>query len=195
MKTKIIIAVAAVAVLVLGFLGVKYSDKFLPELNTSTADTQETTTLKPFVEAQTEIIGGVTASGEAATTKERETAKLISSSTAGWPRDELLNPLPRPDTKKISVSYEYKTAYGRQLIVRFNELSYKDFLKYIKKVEAAGFTDKNNRYHIPDDEPTGTAMFYYSFDGERSFGIYWHGEESLAGFDCEIVICDYDQAK
>ena len=100
MKTKIIIAVAAVAVLVLGFLGVKYSDKFLPELNTSTADTQETT-LKPFVEAQTEIIGGVTASGEAATTKERETAKLISSSTAGWPRDGLLHPLPGPDPKTL----------------------------------------------------------------------------------------------
>ncbi|MBR3754052.1 MAG: hypothetical protein IKK49_02980, partial [Clostridia bacterium] len=66
---------------------------------------------------------------------------------------------------------------------------------YVERLESAGFADNNNRYHIPEAEPTGTAMFYYSYDGERSFGVYWHGKESMAGFDCEIVVCNYDQAK
>ncbi len=194
MKTKILIAVA-VAVIVLGFLGIRYRDKFLPEIGTTTADTQETTTVKPFVEAQTQIIGGETTKAPEATTKEKPTAKLVTSGTKSWPKDELLNSLPKPDTRKITATLEYKTTYGKQIIIRFDELGYDEYLRYIEKVEKAGFADKNNRYHIPENEPDGTAMFYYSFDGERSFGIYWHGDKSRAGFDCEIVICDYDQAK
>ncbi len=206
MKTKIFIAGVIVLVILLVFVGVRYSDKLLPDIGITSADTQETTTLasdketttiKPFVEAKTEIIGGeTTAKSEIFTTaKEKETAKLVSSETAKWPKDELVKPLPRLTTAKVTASYEYKTEHGKRIIIRFNELEYGDYLDYIGKVEKAGFADKNDRYHIPDEAPSDTAMFYHSYDGERSFGIYWHGEDSLAGFDCEIVICDYDQAK
>lgn len=193
MKTKIIIAVVAVIFIALAFLGIRYRDNFITDPN-ATAGTQETTTLKPFVDAQTQIVGGATTNAET-TTKEKVTAKLVASDVKSWPTDKLLNGLPKPDTRKISASLEYKTTYGKQIIIRFDKFSYSEFLNYAKRVEKAGFADNNDRYHIPEAEPTGTAMFYYSYDGERSFGIYWHGEKSLAGFDCEIVICDYDQAK
>lgn len=195
MKTKIIIAVVAVIVIALAFLGIRYWDKFAEPIGVTTYDTQETTTVKPFVEAQTQIIGGDAASSNEATTKEKSTAKLVASDAKSWPRDKVLDGIPKPDTRKISACLEYKTADGKQFIIRFDSFSYGDFLDYVARLEKAGFADNNNRYHIPESEPTGTAMFYYSYDGERSFGVYWHGTESMAGFDCEIVVCDYDQAK
>ena len=65
----------------------------------------------------------------------------------------------------------------------------------LKKLEKAGFKDNNSHAHIPQNAPSTVAMFYSKFDGERSFGVYWYGDSSSAGFDCEIVISDYDQAK
>ena len=195
MKTKIFIVGAVVLVILLVFVGVRYSDKLLPEAGTVTADTQETTTVMPFVDAQTEVIGGETAQSAEATTKEKTTAKLITSNAKNWPRNKVFDGIPKPDARKISACFEYETVNGKQFIIRFEDYSYSDFLSYIKRLEKAGFSDKNNRYHIPEAEPSGTAMFYYSYDGERSFGVYWHGKGSPAGFDCEIVVCNYDQAK
>ena len=211
MKTKILIGGIAVLVILLVFVGVRYGDKFLPEAGTTTADTQELTTDEvsekesttadaekttkaPFVEAQTQIISAETRPTEAAT-KEKSTAQLVTSAVKSWPKDETLNGIPKPDTLKFSQTLEYKTDKGKRFIIRFDSFSYGEFLAYVERLEAAGFADNNDRYHIPDGEPSGTAMFYYSYEGERSFGVYWHGEESMAGFDCEIVVCDYDQAK
>ena len=211
MKTKILIGGIAVLVILLVFVGVRYGDKFLPEAGTTTADTQELTTDEvsekesttadeekttrtPFVEAQTQIISGKTTASAESTTKEKPTAQLVTGTVKSWPKDEVLSGIPKPDTLKISQTLEYKTDKGKRFIIRFDSFSYGEFLAYVERLEAAGFADNNDRYHIPDGEPSGTAMFYYSYDGERSFGVYWHGEESMAGFDCEIVVCDYDQA-
>lgn len=212
MKTKIFIVGVIVLVILLVFVGVRYSDKILPEGGTITADTQETTTEKatekesgtadeekttkaPFVEAQTQIISGETTASAESTTKEKPTAQLVTGTVKSWPKDEVLSGIPKPDTLKISETLEYKTDKGKRFIIRFESFSYGEFLDYVERLESAGFADNNNRYHIPEAEPTGTAMFYYSYDGERSFGVYWHGTKSMAGFDCEIVVCDYDQAK
>ncbi len=211
MKTKIFIVGVIVLVILLVFVGVRYSDKLLPDIGTTTADTQELTTDEtsvkenstddtqaptktPFVEAQTQIISAETRPTEA-TTKEKSTAQLVTSAVKNWPKDEVLSGIPKPDTLKISETLEYKTDKGKRFIIRFEKFSYGEFLAYVERLESAGFADNNDRYHIPDAEPTGTAMFYYSYDGVRSFGVYWHGTESMAGFDCEIVVCDYDQAK
>ena len=212
MKTKILIGGVAVLVILLVFVAVRYGDKLLPDLGTTSADTQELTTQEtpaeastatdevkttraPFVEAQTQIISGKTTVASEATTKEKPTAQLVTSAVKEWPKDEVLNGIPKPDTLKISETLEYKTDKGKRFIIRFEKFSYSEFISYIERLESAGFADNNSCYHIPEAEPKGTAMFYYSFDGERSFGVYWHGKESMAGFDCEIVICNYDQAE
>lgn len=204
MKTKIFIVGVIVLAILLVFVGVRYSDKILPEGGTVTQDTQSRheittkeghTTVKPFVEAQTQIIANEATVPTESESKEQHTAKLVSGDTRVWPKAEVLKGIPKPDSSRITTSLEYETAYGKQFIIRFEEFGYGEFLEYVSRLEDAGFADKNNRYHIPEAEPTGTAMFYYSFDGERSFGVYWHGTQSPAGFDCEIVVCDYDQAK
>ena len=212
MKTKIFIVGVVVLVILLVFVGVRYSDKILPDLGTTSADTQETTTEEasaevsttapeekttraPFVEAQTQIISGKTTVASETTTNEKPTAQLVTGTVKEWPNNEVLSGIPKPDTLKISETLEYKTDKGKRFIIRFESFSYSEFLDYVERLESAGFADNNNRYHIPEAEPTGTAMFYYSYDGERSFGVYWHGKESMAGFDCEIVVCNYDQAK
>lgn len=212
MKTKIFIGGVVVLVILLVFVGVRYSDKLLPDLGTTSADTQELTTEEvfteesttigeekttraPFVEAQTQIISGKTTVASEATTNEKPTAQLVTSAVKEWPKNEILSGIPKPDTLKISETLEYKTDKGKRFIIRFEKFGYSEFLSYTERLESAGFADNNNRYHIPEAEPKGTSMFYYSYDGERSFGVYWHGTESMAGFDCEIVVCNYDQAK
>ncbi len=212
MKTKIFIGSVVVLVILLVFIAVRYSDKLLPDPGTTSADTQELTTEElsggesktgpeekttraPFVEAQTQIISGNTTVASEATTNEKPTAQLVTSAVKEWPKNEILSGIPKTDTLKISETLEYKTDKGKRIIIRFDSFSYGEFTEYVKRLENAGFADNNNRYHIPETEPKGTAMFYYSYDGERSFGVYWHGTESMAGFDCEIVVCDYDQAK
>lgn len=210
MKTKkIIIAAAAVIVAALAFLGIRYWDEFMPSLGETSADTQsepETTTaqittkegdttIKPFVEAKTEIITTAAAAQEKeSTTKQPETAQLMGERPV-WPTNEVFEGLPSPAKKLISNVQEYKTEKGRRFVIRLNKFSYSEFLSYLDEVEKAGFSDKNSRANVPEEEPAAIAMFYSAFDGERSFGIYWHGEESRAEFDCEIVVCDYDQAK
>ena len=202
MKTKkIIIAAVAVIVLVLAFLGIRYRDKFLPPSGITTEDTQsapeqETTTATPFVEAQTEIIttAAPATNGETQPTTEYETA-LFMGEKPQWPADKTLDGIPAPAKKYVSNAQEFKTASGKRFVIRLNQMSYREFLSYLKEIEAAGFTDKNGRANIPESEPDSVAMFYSSFDGTRSFGIYWYGAQSKAGFDCEIVVCNYDQAK
>ena len=205
MKTKIIITAAAVVVIVLAFLGIRYRDKFFPPAGVTTYETestedsaQETTTVKPFVEAQTEIItttaAPTAANAEAQPTTERETA-LFMGEKPQWPADETVDGIPAPAKKHISNAQEFRTEKGKRFVIRLNEFSYSEFLDYIEKIERAGFTDKNSRANIPENEPDSVAMFYSAFDGSRSFGIYWYGSQSKAGFDCEIVVCNYDQAK
>ena len=204
MKTKIIIAAAAAIVIVLAFLGIRYRDKFFPPAGVTTYETEstdasqhETTTVKPFVEAQTEIIttaAPTAANNEAQPTTERETA-LFMGEKPQWPADETVDGIPAPAKKHISNAQEYKTEKGKRFVIRLNEFTYNDFLDYIEKIERAGYTDKNSRANIPESEPDSVAMFYSAFDGSRSFGIYWYGSQSKAGFDCEIVVCNYDQAK
>lgn len=209
MKTKIIIAAVAVIVIVLAFLGIRYWDKFAPTIDETTYDSQDLseattateyttkeseTTIKPFVEAKTEIITQATSAAETQTTKQSETAQLLGERPV-WPSNEIFDGIPSPAKKRISNMQEYQTEKGKRFVIRLNKFSYSDFLSYIDDVEKAGFKDKNNRANAPEEEPAAVAMFYSSFDGTRSFGIYWHGEESRAEFDCEIVVCDYDQAK
>lgn len=213
MKTKIIIAAIAVIVIVLAFLGIRYWDKFAPPIGETNEDTSSETefvtkaeyttkegdtTVKPFVEARTEIITTAAettaAQVEETTTKQPETAQLMGE-RAIWPTDEIFDGIPSPAKKQISNMQEYKTEKGRRFVIRLNKFSYNEFLSYIDKVEKAGFSDKNNRANAPEEEPAAIAMYYSPYDGTRSFGIYWHGEGSHAEFDCEIVVCDYDQAK
>ena len=203
MKTKIIIAAVAVIVIVLAFLGIRYWDKFFPPAGVTTYETentdtpaQETTTALPFVEAQTEIItdAATTAKSETQPTTERETALFIGEKPQ-WPADKTVSGIPAPAKRHISNAQEFRTEKGKRFVIRLNKFSYRDFLNYIKEIERAGFTDKNSRANIPENEPDSVAMFYSAFDGSRSFGIYWYGNQSKAGFDCEIVVCNYDQAK
>ncbi len=208
MKTKkIIIAAVAVIAIVLIFLGIRYRDKFIPPVGETSYDTQSTaesataeittkeggTTMKPFVEAKTEIIT-TAAQMQELTTKQPETAQLMGERPV-WPSDKIFEGLPSPAKKLISNAQEFKTEKGKRFVIRLNKFSYREFLNYLDDIEKAGFNDKNSRANVPDDEPSSVAMFYSAFDGTRSFGIYWHGDESRAAFDCEIVVCDYDQAK
>lgn len=204
MKTKIIFAAIAVIVIVLAFLGIRYWDKFFPpagvtthETESTDASTQETTTVKPFVEAQTEIIttaAPTTAKADIQPTTERETA-IFMGEKPQWPADKTVDGIPAPAKRHISNAQEFKTEKGKRFVIRLNSFSYREFLDYIKEIESAGFTDKNSRANIPESEPDSVAMFYSAFDGSRSFGIYWYGEKSKAEFDCEIVVCNYDQSK
>ncbi len=149
------------------------------------------TTRKPFVEAQTEIISG---ESEALQATERET-ELFVQEINSWPKHSLLDGVPKVSYRKIRNAVEYKTSRGTRYLISLENFSYSEYLSYLKKLEKAGFNDYNSRANVPEAEPRDVAMFYYSFDGERSFGVYWYGEESQAGVDCQIVICDYDQAK
>ena len=206
-KSKKIILVAAVfiaAVLIL--LGIRYSDKFLPDNGTS-EDTGTTTanfenltvgdytTVKPFADAQTEILTPTTTKAPEYITTERydEHATRLSEES-GWKDNSLTDGLPKIKTGKVS-TVNYISDKGRRTVIRIDSFDYDSYLNYIEKLEKAGFADNNSRKHIPQTAPSTVAMFYSKFDGERSFGVYWYGDSSSAGFDCEIVISDYDQAK
>ena len=202
-KTRIIIIAAfAVVLVVLAVLGVRYSDKILPE-TTQSADTQskeeatpkETGTIVPLVEAQTEIINETTTKPQTVYYTERydENATLLSQES-GWKDNDLTQGLPKIKTGSVS-TVNYISDKGRRTVIRIDSFDYTSYLNYIKKLEKAGFADNNGGKHIPENAPSTVAMFYSRYDGERSFGVYWYGAQSAAGFDCEIVISDFDQAK
>lgn len=201
-KTRIIIIAALVVVLaVLAALGVRYSDKFLPE-NTHSQSTEETaapsreyTTLQPLVEAQTQVINETTSKPQTVFYTERydENATRLSQES-GWKDNDLTLDLPKIKTGDVS-TVNYISDKGRRTVIRIDNFDYVSYLNYIKKLEKAGFADNNGGKHIPESAPATVAMFYNRFDGERSFGVYWYGAQSSAGFDCEIVISDFDQAK
>lgn len=197
-KTKITAAACAVVgVAALTFLGVK----FLPRGEETTApQTEESvleysnTTLVPLAPAQTEILTPTTVKQPAEhTTRYDENASRLSQSN-GWKDDKLTKGLPKINTGSVS-TVNFVTDKGNRTVIRVDTISYEGYLSYINSLEKAGFTDNNGRAHIPDQAPSTVAMFYSRFDGERSFGVYWYGSDSDAGFDCEIVISDYDQAK
>lgn len=216
-KTKIIIiAFAVIVVSVLTVLGIKFAGKSETDVTTDTATTtaaQNTTvdfnnltvgdytTIKPFVDAQTEILTPTTAKTPVSATDkvpegtiEHEEHATRVDSINGWKDNELTEGLPKIRTSGIS-TFNDVTDKGNRTIIRINNFDYSSYLDYVDKLEAAGFTDNNNRAHIPDTAPSTVAMFYSKFDGKRSFGVYWYGDKSSAGFDCEIVISNYDQAK
>ncbi len=222
-KTKIIIIIsAAIVAAALIALGVKFAGK--PDddstteavTTTAAATTQASTTiptdipigdyttLKPFVDAQTEIIIPDTTvptttapisnqSSTASPAEEEEHATQIDSAN-GWKNNDLTLDLPKINASSITTN-NYITDKGYRTVIRIENFDYNSYLAYIDRLEDAGFNDNNNRKHIPSTAPETVAMFYSKFDGERSFGVYWHGDKSSAEFDCEIVICDYDQAK
>ena len=203
-KTKIIILAAlAVVLAVLAVLGVRYSDKFLPETTMSedtqskeeTATAKETGTIVPLVEAQTQILNETTTKPQTVYYTERydENATRLSQES-GWKDNDLTIGLPKIKTGSVS-TVNYISDKGRRTVIRIDSFDYASYLNYIEKLEKAGFADNNGGKHIPESAPATVAMFYNRFDGSRSFGVYWYGSESAAGFDCEIVISDYDQAK
>ncbi len=194
--TKKITAVCAVAlVAVLVFLGVR----FLPRKGGGADVTEESTTkyeyttLVPFAQAQTEILTPTTVKlqNEFTTHYEENASRL--SQKKGWQDNDLTAGLPKIRTGEVS-TVDYVTDKGRRTVIRIDVFGYNSYLNYIAQLEAAGFTDNNGKAHIPSAEPSTVAMFYSRFDGNRSFGVYWYGVESEAGFNCEIVICNYDQA-
>ena len=209
-KTKIIIIVAAVIVAAaLAVVGIKFANK--PAGNeaeqATTAQTSTTktansmpieigdyTTLKPFVDSQTEVLTPTTTMPSVTVTTEayEEHATQIDSAN-GWKDDALTDGLPKLRVAGIS-TLNYVTDKGNRTVIRIDNLDYDSYLAYIDKLESAGFADNNNRAHIPATAPSKVAMFYSKYDGKRSFGVYWYGDASQAGFDCEIVIADYDQA-
>ena len=204
-KRVTIVAIAVIAT-VLIFLGVRYSDKLLPNNDTS-EDTVTTTanfdnltvgdytTIKPYVDSQTEILTASTTHVPDYITTERydEHAPRLSEENGGKD-NSLTDGIPKIKTGKVS-TINYVSDKGRRTVIRIDSFDYDSYLNYIGKLEVAGFADNNSRKHIPPTAPSTVAMFYSKFDGERSFGVYWYGDSSSAGFDCEIVISDYDQAK
>lgn len=214
-KTKIIIIVTTLVVAAaLIVLGVKFAGKpddittTAAQNTTATADTvtvENYTTLKPFVDSQIEIIPPTTTSSTQATTVNPQSPTTAHTerydehatqldSASGWKDNELTAGLPKISTSGIS-TINYVSDKGYRTVIRIQNFDYNSYLTYIDRLESAGFKDNNNRAHIPSTAPSTVAMFYSKFDGERSFGVYWYGNSSSAGFDCEIVVCDYDQAK
>lgn len=224
-KTKTIIIISAVIVAAaLVVLGVKFAskpaDNSATENVTSTAvqtnanisvdvTGENYTTLKPFVDSQIEEIPPTSATTEQSST----TAPFVDTQTQapatteaydehatqidvanGWKDNDLTADLPKINSSGIS-TYNYVSDKGYRTVIRIQNFDYNSYLTYIDRLEDAGFKDNNNRAHIPATAPSTVAMFYSKFDGERSFGVYWYGNSSSAGFDCEIVISDYDQAK
>ena len=199
MTKKIIAVCAVVLVAALVFLGIRFipdntSPGATPETEESDTTKYEYTTLEPLAPPQTEILTPTTVKKPQyeITTRIEENATRLNQKK-GWQDNDLTLDLPKIKTGNVS-TFEYVTDYGRRTIIRINVLSYESYLGYVTQLEEAGFADNNNRAHIPPTAPATVAMFYSSFDGERSFGAYWYGSESDAGFSCEIVICDYDQA-
>ena len=199
-KKKIIIATAVIIAALLAVIGFRYRDKLIPDTQTAitteeTGTTQTPTTIKPLVEAQTQILTPTTVKPPAGFTTERydENASRLSQES-GWKDNDLTIGLPKIKTGSLS-TVNYISDKGRRTVIRIDTFDYNSYLNYIEKLEDAGFTDNNNRKHIPQNAPATVAMFYNRFDGNRSFGVYWYGNQSSAGFDCEIVISDYDQAK
>ena len=193
---KIIIGCAVAAVAVAGaVIGAKFVPKKTAEPTTeATTAKYEYTTLEPFAPAQTEILNTTTAKPlNEATTKYKENASRLSESK-GWRTNDLTLGLPEIRTGSVS-TVDYVTDKGNRTVIRIDSFSYESYLNYVQKLEESGFTDNNGRAHIPSAAPSTVAMFYSKFDGNRSFGVYWYGNESDAGFDCEIVVSDYDQAK
>ncbi len=196
MTKKIIAVCAAVLAAVLVFLGVKFlpdrSEPDAPETEESSTK-YEYTTLVPFAPAQTEILTPTTVKPHYEhTTRYEENASRLSQKK-GWQDNDLTMGLPKVRSGDVS-TVEYVTDKGGRTVIRIDVFGYGSYLNYIDQLEAAGFADNNGRAHIPSSAPSTVAMFYSRFDGRRSFGVYWYGAESDAGFNCEIVICDYDQA-
>lgn len=195
MTKKIVVVCVAVLAAVLVFLGVRFG----PGIGGGTDVTEEPTTkyeyttLVPFAQAQTEILTPTTVKMQNEfTTRYEENASRLSQKT-GWQDNDLTAGMPKIRTGEVS-TVEYVTDKGRRTVIRIDVFDYNSYLNYIAQLESAGFTDNNGKAHIPYAAPSTVAMFYSRFDGNRSFGVYWYGAESDAGFNCEIVICDYDQA-
>ncbi len=192
-KVAIICAAIIAAVLIVPAV------KFLPKLNGASPAGEPTskyeyTTLVPYVDAQTQVLTPTTAKLKPEfTTRYEENASRLSQ-TKGWQDNDLTLGIPKIKTGSIS-TVEYVTDRGRRTVIRIDTLGYDSYLSYVAQLEQAGFSDNNAKAHIPAAEPSKVAMFYSKFDGTRSFGVYWYGNESEAGFDCEIVISDYEQAK
>ncbi len=201
MKTKRILAVIAALMAVFSLtacLSEKGSVEPSAEAPSSTVFTTKPgdTTVKPFVEAQTQIITSApsTKKPESAEPTAEKVTDLLVKTVKSWPNHALLKGLPKANAEKIKQAYEYKNQNGVRYVVALDNFGYEEYLTYIGRIEAAGFKDNNDRANIPSSAPNDVAMFYSKFDGERSFGIYWHGKDSKAGFDCMLVICDYDMA-
>lgn len=212
MKTKKLPLALAAAIALAGFSACSGNNDTSEETNTSATETtteyrtyttrEGETTVKPFVEAQTLIITEAPTSETTLQTEAlpnettvRQTEVPVSNVQQKWKDNALLSALPEPDAANVSSVNEFKSERGIRTVVRFDNFTYEDFLGFVNDLEAAGFKDNNNRYHIPEQAPQGTAMFYYSYDGNFSFGIYWRGSGSASGQGCELVICNYDQAQ
>ena len=193
---KIIIGSAVAAVAVAGiFCGIRFAPQKQSEQPTNEPTTKyEYTTLVPFAPAQTEILTPTTVKPRPEfTTRYEENASRLSEEK-GWKTNDLTLGLPEIRTGSVT-TVNYVTDKGNRTVIRIDSFSYESYLNYVLRLEEAGFTDNNGRAHIPADAPSTVAMFYSRFDGSRSFGVYWYGDDSDAGFDCEIVVSDYDQAK
>ena len=196
-KTKRIIigcAAAAVAVACIA-VGARFMPKKAAETPTEeTTEKYEYTTLVPFAPAQTEILTPTTTRPlPELTTRYEENASRLSEEQ-GWKGNDLTLGLPEIRSGSVS-TVNYVTDKGNRTVIRIDSFDYNSYLNYIQRLEEAGFTDNNGKAHIPSAAPSTVAMFYSRFDGSRSFGVYWYGSDSDAGFDCEIVVSDYDQAK
>lgn len=196
-KTKKIIigCVAAAAAVACVVVGIKFAPKETAEPTTQETTTKyEYTTVEPFAPAQIEILTPTTAKVQPEfTTRYEENASRLSEEK-GWKGNDLTLGLPEIRSGSVS-TVNYVTNKGNRTVIRIDTFSYESYLGYVQRLEEAGFADNNGRAHIPAEAPSTVAMFYSKFDGSRSFGVYWYGSDSDAGFDCEIVISDYDQAK
>lgn len=149
---------------------------------------KSTAPVEAFVTAKTEYVTEKTGKSES---KPKTPPSLVSQGKSWDKNEKLLEGIPELKAQGITVR-KLKTEQGEQLVIRVDKMKYKDYLKYLDKLEKAGFADKNNRANAPKDEPDTVAMYYYAFDGKRTVIAYRNGVNSHAAFDYEMIISNYN---
>ncbi len=113
------------------------------------------------------------------------------SNNEKWPGYAFMSKVPVLSNKVDDVSYS-KTDKGEIVALRFNEVSYGDYLKYIEKCRAAGFKqDYGTKF--PDKEIDGEVYIFYSLSYGLYFGVTYN-TDSISYRDCDvkITVSNYD---
>ncbi len=118
----------------------------------------------------------------------------IKSENKDWPTQEFMTKLPKAADKVAKATYNSNEDGSEQLAtVYINEMSYADYLAYLKKCEDAGFTRYVSGKQMPEKAEAGKSYVYLSVaNGLYVTVAYYTDEYPYRNCDVLITVANYD---